>query len=75
MIREIDDSGTIQVDEKTVQDVLNMVVPMALPFILETAGSIPMPALGPYTLAATDIWVMDEAAVFLGIAGNLAGGN
>ena len=70
-IRDLDDEGTIKLDEALAQTLLDEFLPVALPPILAAIGAIPLPTFEGYGVNVGSLWVVDAAGDYVGLTADL----
>lgn len=71
VIRELDDEGTIRLDEALAQTLFDEFLPVALTPIMNAIGAIPLPSFEGYGVNVGSLWVVDAAGDYVGLTADL----
>lgn len=71
VIRDLDDSGAIVLDEALAQTLFDEFLPVVLPPIMNAIGAIPLPSFEGYGVNVGSLWVIDAAGDYVGLTADL----
>ncbi|MBI2571355.1 MAG: hypothetical protein HYV63_30480 [Candidatus Schekmanbacteria bacterium] len=70
-IRDIDDRGVIDLDEKLVQAIIDWLLPLALPYLADIVEEIKIPSYEGYGVWLHDLFATGSSTDYIAFAGNL----
>jgi len=70
-VYSVDDAGIIQLDPDLVQEVLDRVLPQAMPKLMALLGEIRIPVFGGHSIQVQDVSVGGEPTAYWVLAGDL----
>ncbi|MCG8317226.1 MAG: hypothetical protein MI976_28735 [Pseudomonadales bacterium] len=71
VLRDLDDSGSIALNEDLAQSLLDEFIPVVLPPVMNAIGAIPLPSFEGYGVNVGSLWVMDSAGDYVGLTADL----
>lgn len=71
VIRDLDDEGSISLDEGLAQTLFDEFIPVVLPPVMNAIGAIPLPTFEGYGVNVGSLWVVDAAGDYVGLTADL----